>query len=75
MVNMKAYIKPNTQWMSICTEHFIANSPTPNNVTDDCQGVGTGGYSSEGGSEDNGNGSVGDMAKKHNSDAWTLWDE
>ena len=61
------------------TEHFIAASPgiyDQNQVRkDESGGIGTnvGGTSSVSKNEDNGNGSVEDMAKPYN--PWTTWDE
>ncbi len=75
----KIYNKPTMILVKMETEHFIAASPgiyDQNQVrTDGSGGTGTnvGGTSSEGGSEDNGNGSVADMAKPYN--PWTAWDE
>ena len=76
MMRKKIYNKPNINLMAINIEQFIAASPnsTPNQITGNGGGVNTGGYSQEGGSEDNGNGSVGDMAKKYHFDAWSTWD-
>lgn len=75
----KIYNKPTMILVKMETEHFIAASPgiyDQNQVrTDGSGGTGTnvGGTSSEGGNEDNGNGSVADMAKPYN--PWTAWDE
>lgn len=73
----RLYIKPSVQLTNINTEYFIAASPNyvPNQVTGNGSGVNTGGYSKEGGTEDNGNGSVGDMAKEYHFDAWSTWDD
>lgn len=73
----KIYDKPTMILVKMETEHFIAASPVydQNQVRTDGSGsTGThvGGTSSEGG-EDNGNGSVADMAKPYN--PWTAWDE
>lgn len=74
----KIYNKPTMILVKMETERFIAASPgvyDQNQVRTDGSGTGTnvGGTSSEGGSEDNGNGSVADMAKPYN--PWTAWDE
>lgn len=73
----KIYNKPTMILVKMDTEHFIAASPgiDQNQVKDESGGIGTnvGGTSSEGGSENNGNGSVADMAKPYN--PWTAWDE
>ena len=75
----KIYNKPTMILVKMETEHFIAASPgiyDQNQVrTDGSGGTGTnvGGTSSEGGNDDNGNGSVADMAKPYN--PWTAWDE
>ena len=74
----KIYNKPTMILVKMDTEHFIAASPAiydQNQVKDESGGIGTnvGGTSSEGGSKDNGNGSVADMAKPYN--PWTAWDE
>ena len=74
----KIYNKPTMILVKMETEHFIAASPgvyDQNQVRTDGSGTGTnvGGTSSEGGNEDNGNGSVADMAKPYN--PWTAWDE
>lgn len=73
----RLYTKPSVQLTNINTEYFIAASPNnvPNQITGGGSGVNTGGYSQEGGTKDNGNGSVDDMAKKHNFDAWSTWDD
>ena len=65
----KIYNKPTMILVKMETEHFIAASP---GKVDQNQIV-NGGTSSEGGNEDNGNGSVADMAKPYN--PWTAWDE
>lgn len=75
----KIYNKPTMILVKMETEHFIADSPRiydQNQVrTDESGGIVTnvGGTSSKGGSENNGNNSVGDMAKPYN--PWTTWDE
>lgn len=75
----KIYNKPTMILVKMETEHFIAGSPgiyDQNQVRkDESGGIGTnvGGTSSEGGRDDNGNNSVGDMAKPYN--PWTTWDE
>ncbi len=66
----KKYDKPTMMLVKMETEHFIAQSGV-NQVVDG--GVNAGGSSSEGGGEDNGNGSVGDMAKP--CAPWEAWDE
>ena len=74
---MKTYIKPTIALAQLSTEHFIAASVKyePNKVTDDGDGIYTGGYSGVSDNQDNGNGSIEDMAKKHNFNAWSTWDE
>lgn len=70
----KIYNKPTMILVKMETEHFIAGSPREvdqNRIVHD--GAFVGGISLEGGSEDNGNGSVADMAKPYN--PWTTWDE
>lgn len=75
----KIYNKPTMILVKMETEHFIAASPgiyDQNQVRTDgsgSTGTNVGGTSSEGGSEDNSNGSVADMAKPYN--PWTAWDE
>lgn len=74
----KIYNKPTMILVKMETEHFIAGSPgiyDQNQVRTDASGTGTyvGGTSSESENVDNGNGSVGDMAKPYN--PWTTWDE
>lgn len=75
----KIYNKPTMILVKMETEHFIAGSPgiyDQNQVrTDESGGIGTyvGGTSSVSGNDDNGNGSVADMAKPYN--PWTTWDE
>lgn len=75
----KIYNKPTMILVKMETEHFIAASPgvyDQNQVRKDesgSTGANVGGTSSEGESEDNSNGSVGDMAKPYN--PWTAWDE
>lgn len=74
----KIYDKPTMILVKMETEHFIAASPVydQNQVRTDgsgSTGTNVGGTSSKGGSEDNGNGSVADMAKPYN--PWTAWDE
>ena len=75
----KIYNKPTMILVKMETEHFIAASPgvyDQNQVRTDgsgSTGTNVGGTSSEGGGEDNGNGSVADMAKPYN--PWTAWDE
>lgn len=73
----KIYNKPPTMILvKMETEHFIAASPgkvDQNQIVNGGTGTNVGGTSSEGGSEDNGNGSVGDMANPYN--PWTAWDE
>ena len=72
----KIYNKPTMILVKMETEHFIAASPgkvDQNQIVHEGTGTNVGGTSSEGGSEDNGNGSVADMAKPYN--PWTAWDE
>ena len=72
----KIYNKPTMILVKMETEHFIAASPgkvDQNQIVNEGTGANVGGTSSEGGSEDNGNGSVADMAKPYN--PWTAWDE
>ena len=72
----KIYNKPTMILVKMETEHFIAASPgkvDQNQIVNGGTGTNVGGTSSEGGNEDNGNGSVGDMAKPYN--PWTAWDE
>lgn len=72
----KIYNKPTMILVKMETEHFIAASPgkvDQNQIVNEGTGTNVGGTSSEGGSEDNGNGSVSDMAKPYN--PWTAWDE
>lgn len=72
----KIYDKPTMILVKMETEHFIAASPgkvDQNQIVNGGTGTNVGGTSSEGGSEDNGNGSVADMAKPYN--PWTAWDE
>lgn len=82
---MKTYIKPLTTWAQVETEAFIAASPTntPNRVTDDGGGTYTGGTSRPGEStNEDPNGNVEDMSKKHGGDiiiggdekGWDTWD-
>lgn len=72
----KIYNKPTMILVKMETEHFIAASPgkvDQNQIVNGGTGTNVGGTSSKGGSEDNGNGSVADMAKPYN--PWTAWDE
>lgn len=72
----KIYNKPTMILVKMETEHFIAASPgkvDQNQIVNGGTGTNVGGTSSEGGGEDNGNGSVADMAKPYN--PWTAWDE
>lgn len=72
----KIYNKPTMILVKMEAEHFIAASPgkvDQNQIVHEGTGTNVGGTSSEGGSEDNGNGSVADMAKPYN--PWTAWDE
>ena len=72
----KIYNKPTMILVKMETEHFIAASPgkvDQNQIVNRGTGTNVGGTSSEGGNEDNGNGSVADMAKPYN--PWTAWDE
>ena len=72
----KIYNKPTMILVKMETEHFIAASPgkvDQNQIVNGGTGTNVGGTSSEGGNEDNGNGSVADMAKPYN--PWTTWDE
>lgn len=72
----KIYNKPTMILVKMETEHFIATSPgkvDQNQIVNGGTGTNVGGTSSEGGNEDNGNGSVADMAKPYN--PWTAWDE
>ena len=72
----KIYNKPIMILVKMETEHFIAASPgkvDQNQIVNEGTGTNVGGTSSEGGGEDNGNGSVADMAKPYN--PWTTWDE
>ena len=72
----KIYNKPTMILVKMETEHFIAASPgkvDQNQIVNGGTGTNVGGTSSEGGNEDNGNGSVVDMAKPYNH--WTTWDE
>lgn len=72
---MKIYIKPIIVCTTVSTESFIAASPVynPNQVNQNGNSTGTGGYSQPSDEEDNGNGSVSDMAKHY--DPWTSWDD
>lgn len=70
---MKKYVKPNITLVQMNIEHFITASHDPNQIINGGGGVNTGGYSGESTDKGNNNGSVDDMAKKH--DAWTLWDD
>lgn len=61
----KIYNKPTMILVKMETEHFIAASPgkvDQNQIVNGGTGTNVGGTSSEGGNEDNGNGSVADMA-------------
>ena len=72
----KIYNKPTMILVKMETEHFIAASPgkvDQNQIVHEGTGTNVGGTSSKGGGEDNGNGSVADMAKPYN--PWTTWDE
>ena len=72
----KIYNKPTMILVKMETEHFIAASPgkvDQNQIVNGGTGTNVGGTSSEGGNENNGNGSVADMAKPYN--PWTAWDE
>ena len=72
----KIYNKPTMILVKMETEHFIATSPgkvDQTQIVNGGTGTNVGGTSSEGGNEDNGNGSVADMAKPYN--PWTAWDE
>ena len=72
----KIYNKPTMILVKMETEHFIAASPgkvDQNQIVNGGTGTNVGGTSSEGGNENNGNGSVADMAKPYN--PWTSWDE
>ena len=72
----KIYNKPTMILVKMETEHFIAASPgkvDQNQIVNGGTGTNVGGTSSEGRNEDNGNGSVADMAKPYN--PWTAWDE
>ena len=72
----KIYNKPTMILVKMETEHFIAASPgkvDQNQIVHEGTGTNVGGTSSEGGRDDNGNGSVADMAKPYN--PWTAWDE
>ena len=72
----KIYNKPTMILVKMETEHFIAASPgkvDQNQIVNGGTGTNVGGTSSEGGGEDNGNGSVADMAKPYN--PWKAWDE
>ena len=72
----KIYNKPTMILVKMETEHFIAASPgkvDQNQIVNGGTGTNVGGTASEGGNEDNGNGSVADMAKPYN--PWTAWDE
>lgn len=72
----KIYNKPTMILVKMETEHFIAASPgkvDQNQIVNGGTGTNVGGTSSEGGNDDNGNGSVADMAKPYN--PWTAWDE
>ena len=72
----KIYNKPTMILVKMETEHFIAASPgkvDQNQIVNRGTGTNVGGTSSEGGNEDNGNGSVADMAKPYN--PWTSRDE
>ena len=72
----KIYNKPTMILVKMETQHFIAASPgkvDQNQIVNGGTGTNVGGTSSEGGNEDNGNGSVADMAKPYN--PWTAWDE
>ncbi len=70
---MKKYVKPNITLAQMNIEYFITASKNPNQIVNDGNGINTGGYSGESTDKGNNNGSVDDMAKKH--DAWTLWDD
>ena len=70
----KIYNKPTMIVVKMETEHFIAASPgkvDQNQIGHEGTGTNVGGTSSEGGNENNGNGSVADMAKPYN--PWTAW--
>lgn len=72
----KIYNKPTMILVKMEAEHFMAASlgkVDQNQIVNEGTGTNVGGTSSEGGSEDNGNGSVADMAKPYN--PWTAWDE
>ena len=72
----KIYNKPTMILVKMEIEHFMAASPgkvDQNQIVNGGTGTNVGGTSSKGGNEDNGNGSVGDMAKPYN--PWTAWDE
>lgn len=72
----KIYNKPTMILVKMETEHFIAGSPDKvdqNQIVHDGAGTYVGGISSESENDDNGNGSVADMAKPYN--PWTTWDE
>ena len=72
----KIYNKPTMILVKMEAEHFMAASlgkVDQNQIVHEGTGTNVGGTSSKGGSEDNGNGSVGDMAKPYN--PWTAWDE
>ena len=72
----KIYDKPTMIVVKMEKEHFISASPGkvyPHQIVNGGTGTNVGGTSSEGGNEDNGNGSVADMAKPYN--PWTAWDE
>ncbi len=70
---MKKYVKPNITLAQMNIENFITASNDPNQIVNNGNGINTGGYSGESTDTGNNNGSVDDMAKKH--DAWTLWDD
>ncbi len=70
---MKKYVKPNITLAQMNIENFITASNDPNQIINGGGGINTGGYSSESTDQGNNNGSVDDMAKKH--DAWILWDD
>lgn len=72
----KIYNKPTMILVKMETEHFIATSPgkvDQNQIVNGGTGTNVGGTSSEGGNDDNGNGSVADMAKPYT--PWKAWDE
>lgn len=72
----KIYNKPTMILVKMEAEHFMSASlgkVDQNQIVHEGTGTNVGGTSSKGGSEDNGNGSVADMAKPYN--PWTAWDE